>query len=108
MGAHNKLNNNYMIDILYRRLHLELCGLCAESSKIYGIQIAIIFAESIVSVIGFIFSFYTIMVISKMDTETKIFRVIFLIIRLSSIYLSVCVTNISSANTIMEVRISFC
>ncbi|KAK0171751.1 hypothetical protein PV328_005160 [Microctonus aethiopoides] len=85
-----------------KRLHLELCGLCGEFSKIYGIQIAIILAESIVSVVGFIFSFYTIMAISKMNTEAKIFRVIFLIIRLSSIYLSVCVANISSANTIME------
>ncbi|KAK0074982.1 hypothetical protein PV325_007536 [Microctonus aethiopoides] len=57
-----------------KRLHLELCGLCGEFSKIYGIQIAIILAESIVSVVGFIFSFYTIMAISKMNTEAKIFR----------------------------------
>ncbi|KAK0180307.1 hypothetical protein PV327_005966 [Microctonus hyperodae] len=94
-------NTNDILRIA-KHLHLELCGLCGEFSMIYGIQIAVILASSIVTVIGFILSFYTIMIIPKMSTTTKILRVIFLIIRLSSIYLSVCATNISSANTVME------
>ncbi|KAK0180308.1 hypothetical protein PV327_005967 [Microctonus hyperodae] len=98
------ISQNHAIDTMRitKQIHLELCCICNEISRIFGIQIATGLASSFIIVTGLTFTLYIIMVNSSKDYSDKISAAVIIILWLMGNYLKIFHINKISAKTVTE------